>query len=112
SEPVRKHGARIGANAFQAMGVRPMLGRDFRPEEDIPGAPAVVILAHHTWKRDFGGANDIVGQSIKLNSVETQVIGVMPKGWRYPERADLWLPMQLNAADAVRGHPQYRAGHA
>ncbi len=111
AEPIRKLAAGISAGAFQAMGVQPILGRDFRPEEDVPGAPPVTILGHAIWQKEYGGADDILNQTIKINGLDTTVVGVMPAGWRYPERADLWLPMRPNPAEAIRGHFRY-GGHA
>jgi putative ABC transport system permease protein len=111
SEPRRQLGVGISAGAFQAMGVQPIRGRNFLPEEDEFGGPPAAILSHELWKNEFGGADDVLGQSIKLNGVDTTIVGVMPAGWRYPERADLWMPLQPNPAELHRGHPRY-AGHA
>ena len=110
-EPVRKMAGSLGAGAFPAMGVNPVRGRHFLPEEEKFGAPPVALLGHHLWQKEFGGADDIVGQTIRINNQETTVVGVMPRGWRYPERADLWLPMQANPAEAEHGNFRY-GGHA
>jgi putative ABC transport system permease protein len=109
-EPTRKLAGSISAGAFQAMGVAPILGRDFRPEEDLPDSAPVTILGHTLWQREFGGADDILGQTVKINGQDTTIIGVMPAGWRYPERAELWLPLQPNLAKAAHGYFRYN-GH-
>jgi putative ABC transport system permease protein len=109
SLPVRKLAAGISAGAFQAMGVQPILGRNFLPEDDVPGAAPVVILGHDYWRQDFGGNADVIGQPLMVNGQSATIVGVMPAGWRYPERADLWLPMRPNPAEAKRGHFAYSA---
>jgi putative ABC transport system permease protein len=99
--PVRVLGAFISAGAFELTGDRPMLGRTFRPEEDLPGSPAVVILGGEIWSSRYGSDPAIVGQSITVNGVPSTVIGVMPRGFMFPANADLWRPM-ANLPTAVR----------
>jgi putative ABC transport system permease protein len=111
NEPVRKLGSGLSAGAFAAMGVQPILGRDFRPEEDLAGAPPVALLSYGLWQTQFGGEPDILGRTIQLNGLPTEVIGVMPQGWRYPERSDLWLPLRINPTEHHRGEFGY-PGHA
>src|SRR4051812_1306274 len=72
-EPTRKLCGAISAGAFQAMGVQPIRGRNFLPEEDLPGAPPVAILGYALWQREFGGAEDILGQTVKLNGLNTTI---------------------------------------
>jgi putative ABC transport system permease protein len=107
SMPLRKLAAGINAEAFPAMGVQPVLGRNFRPEEDKFGAPPVAILGYDLWQTEFGGAPDIIGQTLTINSQPTTVIGVMPAGWRYPDRSDLWMPLAANPAESTHGHFRY-----
>jgi putative ABC transport system permease protein len=111
SEPLRKMAGVMTAGAFQAMGVQPIRGRNFRPEDDQYGAPPVAILGYDLWQNTFGGGEDIVGRTVKINNEDTTVIGVMPRGWRYPDRHDLWLPLRANPADNPRGAFHYW-GHA
>jgi len=117
NEPVWRFGSGITSGAFTAMGVAPTLGRDFRPEEDLPGAPDVAILGHDLWRSRFGGTDDVLGQTVKLNGKSHTIVGVMPKGWRFPEVADLWMPLKRDPADALRngyhdlnGHGMLKAG--
>ena len=74
----RLTGISVSDGFLRVMGVRPALGRDFRPEEDRPGAPRVVMLTHGLWKRRFGGDTAIVGRATSLNEVKYQVVGVLP----------------------------------
>jgi predicted permease len=91
--PERYVGPCISANAFKLIGQRPVLGRDFLPEDDKPGAPPVAILGGGIWKSRYGSDPAILGRIIKINEVPTTVIGVMPEGMKFPFSADLWLPL-------------------
>jgi predicted permease len=104
--PERYAGCYLSANTFQVIGHRPIIGRDFRPEEDIQGAPAVVLLSYGAWKNRYGGQADIIGRSIKISNLTATVIGVMPQGMNFPFNTDLWLPLgQIlrNAPEMGRG---------
>jgi len=91
------------ANLFSILGVSPALGRSFRPEDDVPGAMHVAIVSHGLWERRFGADPQIIGREIWLNGVQHIVIGVMPRGFLFPDReSDLWVPSQFtkeNLAD-------------
>lgn len=96
-------GARVTANAFDALGVPPVAGRGFRPEDDLPGAPAVVMLGYHVWESRFAASEDALGQSLLLNGEPTTIIGVMPDGFRFPFLHDLWTPLRLDPLAVERG---------
>jgi len=91
--PERYQGPYISANAFGLIGQRPLLGRDFLPEDDKAGAPAVAILGNSIWKLRYGADPAILGRTIRINDVPTTVVGVMPEGMKFPFGADLWLPL-------------------
>ncbi|HEX8986112.1 MAG TPA: ABC transporter permease [Bryobacteraceae bacterium] len=87
-------GTQVSANVFQLLGVRPSLGQDFLPENEIFGKHHVVLLSHEFWQRRFGGDAGIVGKAIALNSEPTIVIGVMPPGTHFPRSGiDVWQPV-------------------
>ena len=92
SEPEKLEGARVTYNLFPLLGVKPILGRSFLPEEDRPGAPRVAILSYGLWQRRFGGDPHITGKEILLDNEKNVVIGVMPPGFSYPKDDDLWTP--------------------
>jgi putative ABC transport system permease protein len=102
--PERYDGPYISANAFHLIGEQPILGRDFRADDDRPGAAPVVILGNGTWKTRYGSDPSIIGRTIKVDEIPVTVIGVMPEGFKFPFNADLWLPMTVlpNLADAKR----------
>jgi len=78
---------------FRIVGVSPILGRDFTAEDNKPGAEKVALLGHEIWQRDFGADPNIVGQSIRINGKAATVIGVMPKGFKFPVSEQLWVPL-------------------
>ena len=91
--------AQISADLFSALRVNAALGRVFTNDEDKPGANPVVVLSHGLWQRRFGGQTNILNQSLTLNGKSYTVIGVMPKGYLYPSRVDMWVPVGQVAAD-------------
>ena len=91
--PERFSGPYISANAFSSIGQAPLLGRDFAPDDDRPGAAAVVMLGNGIWKNRYGGDPSVVGRTIKVNEVPAVVIGVMPEGFKFPTGGDLWMPL-------------------
>ncbi|MEW6209480.1 MAG: ABC transporter permease [Acidobacteriota bacterium] len=100
-EPVR--GLRVSADFLSVMGVRPDVGRDFLREEDAPGKNRVLILSHALWQRRFAGDEQIVGQTIPVNGETFTVIGVMPRGFAFPDSIDLWTPLGLDMNRIERG---------
>jgi putative ABC transport system permease protein len=91
--PERFSGAYVSANIFTVIGQRPMLGRDFAPDDDRPGAEPVVLLGSSIWKNRYGSDPAIIGRTIRVNDVPSVVIGVMPEGFRFPTNVDLWQPL-------------------
>ncbi len=92
-EPENLDGTAVTQNLFSVLGVEPVLGRVFLPEEDRPGAPHVVLIGHGLWQRRFGGDPNLVGRAITLNNEKYTVVGVMPPGFSYPFRdPELWTP--------------------
>ena len=96
-EPERLDSVLATANLFPALGVAPQLGRAFTPEEDRPGGARVVILSHSFWQQRFGGDPAIIGQWLMIDKESRQVIGVMPLGFNFIQRADVLLPLAINA---------------
>ena len=90
-EPVAA--AYVSADTFGLLGERPILGREFLPEDDRPGAPVVALLGDAVWRSRFNGDLSILDRSITVNDVPVTIVGVMPEGFRFPMVADLWLPL-------------------
>jgi putative ABC transport system permease protein len=83
----------VTANAFTLLGVKPILGRDFLPSDQHPGAAPVVILRNDLWRSRFAASPSIIGATVRLNGVPTTVIGVMPVDFSFPENQALWTPL-------------------
>jgi predicted permease len=98
----RVGGAFVSGNVFDVLGVHPILGRDFRPDDDAVGAPRVVLLSEPLWTRRYGADRRIVGQTIRVNGNAVTVIGVMPPQFKFPEFAELWLPITPDARSLAR----------
>ncbi len=94
-EPVEIRGSRITQGLFEILRVAPHLGRTFTADEDRPDQDAVVILGYDLWQKNFGGDPNIIGQKIVLSNRPRTVVGVMPRGFRYPEVSELWVPLAL-----------------
>jgi len=107
-EPEQLHGSRVSSDYFAVVGVEPVLGRSFSPEEYEVGKGQVVILAHGLWQRRFGGDQNVLNRTISLDGSNYTVVGVMPRGL-YPARPlttgqldfeesgqQYWLPMSFD----------------
>jgi putative ABC transport system permease protein len=97
--PEQLESSPITYNLFPLLGVRPALGRNFLPEEDSPGGPLAAIISASLWRQRYGSDPSIVGRTIRLNGAPYQVVGVMPEGFTFPERASIWTPMALSSRD-------------
>ena len=113
-EPERVRSARITAGLLPALGVQPRLGRFFLPEEDRANARAVAIISDTMWRRRFQQDPGILGRTIVIDGVATEIIGVMPAGFVCPpavvlrgtpptEPAELWLPHGTDLEAGQRG---------
>lgn len=85
----------VSANAFALLGQQPIVGRDFTPSDERPGAPPVVILSHGFWERRYGRRDDILGRAARINGATATIIGVMPRGFGFPQNQDFWMPLVL-----------------
>jgi len=88
------HDARVSAHYFDALAIRPLIGRNFSETEDRPQGPRAVILSYGLWHTVFGEERGIIGQSILLRSEPYTVVGVLPEGVTTPQNADVYTPLQ------------------
>jgi predicted permease len=101
-QPEHLQGEYVSASFLSVLGLNPMLGRDFLPEEDQQSGPAVTILAYGFWKRRFAGDPHVLGRTMTLNARNYTVIGVLSPGFRFRQQMDMlvllgqWNPLELN----------------
>ena len=99
--PMPYRAARVTANAFSILGLKPLAGRDFLAEDTRPNAPLVAIVSHSLWTTRYGQKHSIIGSSIRINGSPAVVIGVLAPGVRFPSNSSLWMPL-LPSADWER----------
>src|SRR5580698_3679888 len=98
----------VTSGFFATLGIQPVLGRAFTPEEDQPGRSNVVVLSHRLWQEHFGSNPNIVGQNIAMDGGSYLVAGVMPASFQFPDFAQMWTPMAWTDKErAVRGEHHY-----
>jgi putative ABC transport system permease protein len=103
-EPERADIVTVTANFFPLLGVRPALGRQFLPEEEVVNGPHVIMLSHRLWQRRFAGDPGLVGKTIQIDGVAHEVVGILPADFhlQLPTEAfqvsdgDLWAPIQFD----------------
>ncbi len=97
SEPDRPVRLNVGVatvNFFATLGIPPLAGRTFTPDEGRPGNGHVAVLSWSLWQTHYGG-RPMLGRAIRLNNVSYQVVGIMPRGFAFPRESDLWIPMSI-----------------
>ncbi|MHB1192004.1 MAG: ADOP family duplicated permease [Longimicrobiales bacterium] len=101
-EPVRS--AAMDEAAWRLLGVQPVLGRAFTDRDALPGAPAVVIVAHRVWRARLGADPRALGRTVRVDGVPAEIVGVMPEGFAFPWDMDVWTPLRLDpSASPDRG---------
>jgi putative ABC transport system permease protein len=106
--PERVGASGATAGVFSALRVPPALGRTVQEVDEKPGAQPVAVLSDGLWHRRFGGDPKIVGSLFQVDGVSTQIVGVMPPGFRFPSaEVELWLPMTIDPANVQAGNFNY-----
>lgn len=96
--PEQVDATEISANLLPVLGVKPILGRNFRPEEDQPGAPRVALISASLWQTRYGSDPHITARTIRLDGVPYAIAGVMPFGFTFYESSQVWVPLALSPA--------------
>ena len=109
AEPERVHALNVTYDVLSTLGVRPMLGRLFLPSDDSPGASATAILTYGYWQRHFSGDTSVIGKTITVDGQVHQIIGVMPRDFRFLDVMELALilPLQLDRNKIQLGNFSY-----
>jgi putative ABC transport system permease protein len=98
--PERLSGSRVTPSFFSVMGVAPLAGRTFRPEEEQSGSAGVAVLSYAFWKRRFAADRSIVGQTLVLDGSPYTVVGIMPEDFKYPSiTTDVWTPLTRTGSE-------------
>jgi putative ABC transport system permease protein len=93
----------VSSEFFKVMGVRPAMGRGFTREEETPGHDDVIVISHGTWQRRFGADPRVLGSTVSMNGRQATIVGIMPPGFSFPSKAELWFPFAMDQAKATRG---------
>ena len=104
-EPDAEHvqGARVEAALFPLLGVAPVLGRTFSPDDDLPGQPAAVaLISDALWRRRFAADPGVIGRDLRLDGLPHQIVGVMEPGFGFPEWGEIWVPLGIAPAAEPR----------
>jgi putative ABC transport system permease protein len=109
THPQRVNSAGVSADLFGILGVAPLKGRTFTPQEALPNAARVAVLSYELWKSTYNGDESIVGTPININGAQTTVVGIMPAGFDVHDRGvKVWLPLVLDPAQRAF----YRGNHS
>ncbi len=91
-EPEQVETGVVSWNYFDIFGAKPLVGRNFSPDDEKPGAPAVLLLSYEYWLRSFGGDPTVIGKVFRMNDKPHTVIGVLPPFPQYPQENDVYMP--------------------
>jgi putative ABC transport system permease protein len=111
SQPEQVQYAIVTADLFSVLGIKPLLGRAFLPEEDRPGAARVAIISHGLWQRRWAANPSLIGQSVPLDGKNYTVVGIMPPGFdfpRFPRVSEVWVPLSGDPFPGRRFSPATR----
>ena len=101
--PQRYKGASLCASVLSVLRVQPNLGRGFIPADEQAGAELVVMLSHRVWQRDFGGREEVLGQTVKLDGEFATIIGILPREFRFPLYQEVWSNLRLRRLQEEMG---------
>ena len=99
-EPEQMQYSNISSGVLPALGVRPLLGRGFRRDEEVYGQNwTVALISERVWRKRFGGTPDVLGKTLRINGRVRTIVGVLPKDFHWPEVADYWIPTAISDKD-------------
>ena len=101
-DPERLTGAGVTGNYFQALGVKPLLGRTFLLENEKTGSDHVAVLSYGLWLQRFAGDPQIINKTITLDGETCQVLGVMDKDFNFPQSSELWVPLNFDRSNEMK----------
>jgi putative ABC transport system permease protein len=105
--PERVQGYRVSTAFFETLGIVPEAGRGFLPEEGKEGANRQVVLGHDLWQRTYGGDPAVLGRTVSVDGLDHTVVGIAPRGFGFPEGAEIWSPLVLAEDGTARRDQHY-----
>ena len=97
----------VSRDFFRAVGVAPLRGRSFVDAEHKPGGALAAVLSYDLWQSAFGGDPQAVGKIVRANGMALTVVGIMPTGFDFPQRAQLWVPSEFFPDESTRSAHNY-----
>ena len=101
-DPEQVRSRNVTAGFFSTLGIQPLLGREFRKEDEVWKGPAVAILSYGLWQRQYGGQASVLGERLTINGVSYTIVGVLPPFFNFLGSTDLFTPVQYNPAPGMR----------
>lgn len=101
-EPERVLGSMVTWDLFPLLGKQPILGRPFAENDDKPGAERVVMLSYSVWMNRYQGDRSVIGRRVIINTLPTEIIGVMPDEFEFPENQKLWTTLAQSQVGSTR----------
>jgi predicted permease len=92
----------VTASLFSVLRTSPLLGRTITTADEQPGGSPVAVLGYTLWQNRYGGDRNVIGTTIRINGTPTTVVGVMPEGFGFPRKEQLWTPLVMDASSAIR----------
>ncbi len=106
------YGSYVRAGFFEFSRIKPILGRTISENDTLVGAPAVAVISYEVWQSEYQGNENILTRSIKVDGINTDIIGVMPKDYRFPNMSKVWLPLLNSVLLESPQHSEYLYGYA
>jgi ABC-type lipoprotein release transport system permease subunit len=101
-EPVRAETFAVSSDFFKVLGTQAFIGRTFTTTESRRAAEPTAVISYGFWQRALGGRSDLTGTSLRISDKSFSVLGVMPRGFSFPEEAEVWVPRELFIAETSR----------
>jgi putative ABC transport system permease protein len=83
----------VSSGTFRLTGQQPVLGRDFAPSDEIAGSAPAAMLNYGFWERRYAKDPSVIGRTVRMNGAATTIVGIMPPGYTFPQKVDMWVPL-------------------
>jgi putative ABC transport system permease protein len=107
-DAARTRTAQVSRDFFSVMEIQPVIGRTFAPDEQQPNAPVAALVSYAYWRQTLGGTQDLSSIHLKIDNQPASVVGVLPPGFRFPEKSDIWIPREISAPFPSRSAHNWR----